>query len=390
MWLYLIIFFIPVLAFLYKKKKVYGKPAEGLENSLTFLFLFFMFLMIFVGISDMFGGFDRYIYGQLFDETADNVRAGGNIFNSVIFAQYPKELGYDFLNVLISFVTANRYIFILILTMIIYSLTFVSFKRYMSNYPFAFILFLSLWFFFTFTYLRQALAVSISWLAIRYIIDRKFWKFLLIVTLAFLFHNSGAIFLPFYFLPIKKYHTRNIIYIMITCLVIGMTGVTSSLYSIFGDITETSMRTENYSVEGEFRIAYLVEAVFFLYFILLGYKRIPMDRARIVLCNMALVFCGILLFFIKSENGGRLSWFYMIGLISTLTYLLTCKIKERLLAVLMIGVGLFLYLRVYTSWQQYLNLYPYKTFFTNGYREGDFSWENYEYDHGYDKNKFYR
>jgi hypothetical protein len=80
----------------------------------------------------------------------------------------------------------------------------------------------------------------------------------------------------------------------------------------------------------------------------------------------------------------------MIGLISTLTYLLTCKIKERLLAVLMIGVGLFLYLRVYTSWQQYLNLYPYKTFFTNGYREGDFSWENYEYDHGYDKNKFYR
>jgi hypothetical protein len=65
MWLYLIIFFIPVLAFLYKKTVVYGKPAEGLENSLTFLFLFFMFLMIFVGISDMLGGYDRYIYGEL-------------------------------------------------------------------------------------------------------------------------------------------------------------------------------------------------------------------------------------------------------------------------------------------------------------------------------------
>jgi hypothetical protein len=80
------------ISFFYKKKRVYGKPAEGLENSLHVLFLFFMFLMIFVGISDMLGGYDRYIYGELFDETADNVKADGQYFYVVHIFEYPKGI----------------------------------------------------------------------------------------------------------------------------------------------------------------------------------------------------------------------------------------------------------------------------------------------------------
>jgi hypothetical protein len=391
MWLYLIIFFIPVLAFFYRKRTVvYGKPIEGFENSVIFLFLIFISLMIFVGISDMLGGYDRYIYGELFDELADNMRNGSNIFSSFIFFEYPKEIGYDFLNVIIAYLTANRYIFILILTVIIYTLTFISFKRYMTNYPYAVVLFLALMFFFTFTYLRQILAASIAWLSIRYIIDRKFWKFLLVIIVACLFHNSAIILFPFYFLPIRKYRIGNILLVMLICLILGVTGITSTLYDAYGDFSGSTERSAEYATEAGFRIAYMVEALFFLSLILLNYRKIPMDKTRLVLCNMALTFCGILLFFIKSENGGRLSWFYMIGLISTLTYILAFNVRRKQLAILMICVSLFLYLRIYTSWQVYLNLYPYKTFFTNGYREGDYSWENYEYDHGYEKDKFYR
>lgn len=56
----------------------------------------------------------------------------------------------------------------------------------------------------------------------------------------------------------------------------------------------------------------------------------------------------------------------------------------------MVAVMLALYVRVYFAWQNYNNLYPYKTFLTNGYRVPDYSWERYEYDHGYDQDKFYR
>jgi hypothetical protein len=77
-----------------------------------------------------------------------------------------------------------------------------------------------------------------------------------------------------------------------------------------------------YDVEGSFRIAYFLEAVFFLFFIFRSYDKIDAnDRKHVVLMNMAFCFCAILLFFIRSENGGRLSWFYMIGVIATITYL---------------------------------------------------------------------
>src|SRR5574344_2551446 len=113
-----------------------------MDHSAPFLSIFIIFITCFIGISDMLGGYDRYIYGVLFDDVASNMR-DGNLFGSVIFIEYPKEIGYDFLNIAIGLLTQNRYIFILIVTIIIYVLTFISFKRYMSNYPFALILFLS-------------------------------------------------------------------------------------------------------------------------------------------------------------------------------------------------------------------------------------------------------
>lgn len=389
MWLYLIIFFIPVLAYFYKKKSIRGD--KGLEQSVLLLAIILLTLCVLVGISDMLGGYDRYIYGEYFDEVADMRLGGDNIFNASIFQAYPKELGFDFLNVFISFFTANRYIFILILTIIIYTLTFFSFKRYMTNYPFAVILFFGLMFFFTFTYLRQILAVCISWLAIKYIIDRKIWKYSAIILLAFFFHNSAIIVFPLYFLPIRKFRIHRILIVMGICFLLGVTGFSTALFDAFGGLTNAEDRVVEYATDTSgFRFAYLVEAIFFLAYILSNYNKIPNNKNRIILLNISLVFCGILLFFIKSENGGRLSWFFMIGLISTITYISSNRRKMNNIALSMIIVCLFLYIRVYNGWQVYLNLYPYKTFLTNGYRPGDYSYENFEYDHNYDRDKLYR
>lgn len=103
---------------------------------------------------------------------------------------------------------------------------------------------------------------------------------------------------------------------------------------------------------------------------------------------MAIVFCGILLFFIKSENGGRLSWYYMIGVISTITFLSTHTLRNSKYALLMIVTCFFLFNRIVNGWG--IQLSPYKTFLTNGVREGDNIEVKFEYDHNYDKDKLYR
>ena len=134
----------------------------------------------------------------------------------------------------------------------------------------------------------------------------------------------------------------------------------------------------------------MIEAAFFLYLILSNYRNVSREKKELVMLNMALVFCAILLLFTRSENGGRLSWMFMIGVMCTLSNI--CVKRKRVLqhGALMIMVCLFLYLRIFNAWQIGLQLYPYKTFLTDGYREGDPIHEKFEYDERYDEDKFYR
>jgi hypothetical protein len=157
---------------------------------------------------------------------------------------------------------------------------------------------------------------------------------------------------PLYFIPIKKFDRNSVIFLMVVCLILGLTGLPSTLFQAYGSVS--SMEERAAQLVGDtngFRIEYLLEALFFLIFILYNYNKIPNKKMNIVLLNMALIFCGILLFFIKSENGGRLCWYYLIGILCTITYLSTNNMRDSKLAIFMMFVSLFLYVRIYISWQ---------------------------------------
>ena len=384
MLLYYLLFFLTVF-FFFSISDMRDEDQRQQMNK-AFLLGSMIVLALFVGCSDMLGGYDRYIYCDLSDNAANVITNKFPPIAAQIFKQYPKEQGYGWYNILVGYITTNRYIFILITTCIIYILLYQSIKRYCENYPFAVILFLGLWFFFTFTYLRQVMGATIAWLGIKYIIDRSLWRFLLVWFIAYKFHNSALVFLPMYFVPVRKFEKKWVLYAMVALFIMGLTGGPSSLFAVYGEVD-----AERADVAGNqvgFRIAYVVEAVFFLYLILSRYDEIPEDPKHVVMLNMALVFCGILLFFVKNENGGRLSWYYMIGIVSTIAYLSTYSVKDVQQAFLMIVVCFFLFNRIVQGWG--VQLYPYKTFFSNGIRPGDFIEEKYEYDHSYDYDKFYR
>lgn len=377
--LYIIIFL--VIVFLYAMTRY--NP-----QSTRVLMVIMAFLAIFVGISDMLGGYDRYIYAELFDQLANRLRGGRNIFASSLFLMYGNEFGYCFLNVGVALFSANRYIFILVATLIIYTCLYFSFKRHTSNYAFAIILFLGLWFFFSFTYLRQVLSASIAWLALRYVSERDLKRFLIVVFIAVTFHNSAIILLPLYFIPVRPFEKSAILILMGVIFLLGLTDGPATLFETYGEMVEDKRVQLNLVDTSGFREAYLIEAVFFLFFILTNYDLITETEEQTVMTNAALVFCGILLFFVKSENGGRLAWFYMIGIISTLTYIATWQQRVTYHAMALILLSFLLYLRILMAWGMFL--YPYKTFFTDGVRKGDKIYNQFEYDHHYAADKFYR
>lgn len=352
-----------------------------------------IFLALFVGLSDMLGGYDRYIYADLFDSTADQYKLGKNFIDSTIYNYYTVELGYGYLNWIIAHITANRYIFILLVTLIMYYLFYRNFIEETDNYGFALLLFLGLYFFFTFTYLRQALAVALIGFSYRYIVKRNLILYCLFVTLAVSFHNSAILFFPMYWLCWRIPSKPIIIAVAIICFIIGSTSLPSSLFDAYSDISEDTYNRSRYitnvnDVNNVFRIEYIIEAIIFLIFLFINHNSNNNNRRYIVHYNIALCFCAILLIFCKSTNGGRLAWPFIFGVICAVTPKAKNSRGLQLNSFALICMGFFLYLRVLSGWG--ILLYPYKTFLTPGVRESDYIHAKYEYDYRYDNDKFYR
>ncbi|WP_315514778.1 EpsG family protein [Prevotella histicola] len=375
---YIILFVITtILAWFYTGNTKVSKP------------LFFSFCLsigLFVGLADMLGGYDRYIYSEVFQDMHENVTKGV-LFSEEFLYFFGKEPVYGLINDFIAFFTPNRYIFILVYTLFLYIVYAVNFYRYTKNPFFALLVFEGLMFFFTFTYLRQVLAAGVIWLSIPYVAQRNFKKYLLFVILATLIHNSAAYMILLYFIPRRKFEKKYIVLFMLALLIIGVSGITKFIFSISGDFVNNA-RIAGYADTAEmgFRIEYVIEATLFLSILLLNYRRIDEDAFSLTLANVYLMFCGVLLFFCKSSDGGRIAWYCLIGVIVILERLCRPKSAVQLKSFITI-MSFVLFYRILSAWG--ILLYPYKTFLTPGIRQGDFIEESYEYDHTYDKDKLY-
>lgn len=356
------------------------------ETNAKFFFLYLAAIAIFVGISDMLGGYDRYIYCEVFSSNSESFRKG-NHFSSDIYNLYlAKEPIYGIINTIIGLITPNRYIFILIYTLIIYAIYGVCFYRYTSKPFFALLVFLGLMFFFTFTYLRQVLATGIIWLSLPYYKERKTTKFLIMIIVASLIHNSALVMALLYFIPLRKWQFGRIMIVMSLLFILGLIGV-GGTFEVVGGITGNENISNHADVaEYGFRYEYVIEALFFLFILYKNYGNIAKDRESLSYLNLYLMFCGILLLFCKSSDGGRIAWYGVMGIVIMLTSF--CN-KERGITLKISLTFLFfiLYLRILLAWGVLLS--PYKTFLTNGVREGDYIHESYEYDDNYERDKFY-
>ena len=117
---YLIWFIVIVALYLFGHKELKR------SRNVYVLGVYLLGLALFVGLADMLGGYDRYIYTELFDSMADVTHVGGNPWATHSFEFYGSEFGYGTYCALISSITGNRYIFIFILTMTIYILLIIS------------------------------------------------------------------------------------------------------------------------------------------------------------------------------------------------------------------------------------------------------------------------
>lgn len=378
MLLYLSIFLIPLLYYFVGRNNPQAAASPRVCGAL------FLIIALFVGMGDMQGGYDRYLYGQYFDGLADDIRHGW------IWETYGSEYGYTFFNWLIAHFTQNRYIYILVATLTMYFLYFRAFKKYLDDYPLAMIVFMGLLYYFTMTYMRQTLAVGFAWQACRYAYERRPVPFFLWLLVAFSFHNSAVIFAIMYFVPVKKFSSRTVLWLMVIMFIIGFTPIASWAMSTFGDVTETSLRTDAYADDATgYNFGYLLVAVFFAWLMTKYSYLIKNTRKDIFFYNMGLMYCAVLLSLIRSGNTGRLGWYYMFGLIYTLSVIARRSSVRNHMRTFVVLLSFVMFFRITYQWN--FNLSPYKTFLTDGYPCGIREiYETYEYDDNYTVDKLYR
>ena len=206
------------------------------------------------------------------------------------------------------------------------------------------------------------------------------------IIIASMIHNSALIMILLYLIPLKKWPFGRIMIVMFLLFILGLIGV-GGMFAVVGGLTgNENISSHASAAEYGFRYEYVIESFFFLFLLYKNYGNIAKDKESLSYLNLFLMFCGILLLFCKSSDGGRIAWYGVMGVIIMLTSF--CN-KERgsVLKISLTFLFFFLYLRILLAWGVLLS--PYKTFFTNGVREGDFIYELYEYDHNYDQDKFY-
>lgn len=141
------------------------------------------------------------------------------------------EIGYQILNNIVRYFTDNYNILLTIIALFIALIAYII-ARY-SNFPLlALVGFYSLMFVVFLGGNRQAIAIALSIFSLRFIINRKLFKFLSVIFLASLFHFSVWLFTPVYFLAKKRFSSYFLFSLCIVSLILGQLSLQSTWYSV--------------------------------------------------------------------------------------------------------------------------------------------------------------
>ena len=175
------------------------------KNTPSYFFTIPIFLLLFF-ISTFRGDFttDYKNYTSLF-----------NLYNKYSFSElltagFQNEIGFIYTNKIIGLFTDDVIYFFAIMSFFILFGFIHHFKKYSVNIWLSVLMFVTAGSFYaSFNITRHIFAVAIIFAGSTYLYQRKFFKWVLVVILATLFHKTAIIMIPFYFILNFRIKIRN-------------------------------------------------------------------------------------------------------------------------------------------------------------------------------------
>lgn len=296
----------------------------------TFILLLPLFLM--TAFRSELVGSDTVSYKGLYNIFANQSLTSGY--------HYSMEIGFRLLVKLLGYLNIGFYGFQVLYSVFIYTTLGIFFNRYSNKIAFSVFFFVTFRvFFFGMTAIRQMIAISIILISVKYILKRKFVKYLIFVLLASTFHLTSAVFILLYFMPFKKMDLKALVKTGLISLpvIIGANYILILALSIFPKYSSYLTRVESY--DGIF--VYL-QTIFIFVFLILGFVQNKNNREPVNIINSSerLMLNATLYSFLLSllstyiNIAGRVSkyLYIFIAVYTTMNFQAIKNSRERLIA----------------------------------------------------------
>ena len=329
-------------------------------------------LKIIFGLITIYGSI-RYSYGSDYFSYYDLY----NRLNNDGYISRVIEPGYVLLNKILP----SFYLVVAITSFLVTFSYYYFFKKYVipKYLPYALsILFLSVPSLIgQFSGIRNAIAINIFMFAWIFIVERKMFKFLIMIFLASLFHKSAFIMIPVYFLANPSEFSKNKVMPMfygsvfyyfingffISEISIYLTNTFFPEYSLYNDNYQINILSDAYSWK-EFLVAI---SRFVAFYILLRVLSENNNKYQIVILKIMMLY-----FFVSFTNpvalSGRLFFYFAPFFIAGSTIILN-NVREKVLKDIFkvyLYVTLIYFFYKWTLGSTFVNYIEYKTIFEAG------------------------
>lgn len=288
------------------------------------------------------GGYDTGVYKLMYE----NVSGYNDVFSPTYFLLQTTERGYIFLMAFLKSFGLNFNYFLLFLGLSCGLALYYAFNRY-TKYPIiVFTIFLSKgYLYYFFTAQRQIIAMCLCWLALIFVIKRKFILFAAMVLAAALFHSSAIVFLIVYFLYNFKVNNIQAITLIVASILFGVLGIGSllgNLVSAFLPFGGEKLNSYLSGADGGINVLNFLELLPILFFVMTNRESIAKKTPHYqFFFNVYLIFLLITFAFYDFSFIARLKGYFIIGYIVVITSLVDITKKKQ------IGIGILMAILLY-------------------------------------------
>lgn len=320
------------------------------------LFISFLVLWVIATFRDVSVGIDTYPYYSFFKDVAggnNDIIGGMSLWGLFVVDGF--ENGYKLYNYAISLFSSDFTLFL----GISYAFIFYSFYRFIkvnsSNRLLSVAIYMSLFFFGSMNHFRQAIALAILTWGFTSIVQRKFFRYLLIVLLATLIHQASIIAIFAYFLYGRRLSFRNV-----SLYIISGGALALFINPLIHFIASSNPRYEVYIDKiNSFNIgSYLTFIVYALLLVIIYYcytrsrqKRLDSEKEKLYSFYIQTMLIAVLiaaLAIIVSSLSRFISYFMVFSMLS-IPNLLSSRDSVKFTRSITILLIIFLFLYIFTT-----------------------------------------